>query len=287
MININNQKLLDRYLLICKSKGLTERTIDAFKTDLRVFFEYIGDRDLKSITHMDCEDFLFHCQLERNNGDQALSRKFATLNNFFKTLIKKEYLVIFNPLDKLDKPKVRKKMRGHLTEDEMKRLFKYLEETNSLRDLCIISLLYASGIRLSELHQLNKNSLDFERKRFLVKGKGDKERICIFNDYAKANIIKYLETRNDDLEALFISRQNNRLSKRQIQVMIKKRIIESGTNKIMSTHNLRHSTAMALLHNDVPLDKIQIVLGHSNISTTQIYAHNNIDDVQSFVDGIL
>lgn len=95
-------------------------------------------------------------------------------------------------MDKLNKVKVRKKQRGHLTDDEMQRVFKYLEETGNLRDLAIFSLLYSSGIRLSELHQLNRNSLDFSARRFRVVGKGDKERLCIFSDYAKNNIVKYL-----------------------------------------------------------------------------------------------
>lgn len=143
-INSNNKKLLDRYLMICKSKGLTEKTIQAFKWDLNLFFRYLGDKNIKDVTHFDCEDFLFYCQEERKNGDQAIARKFTTLNNFFKTIIKKDYVDMKNPFDKLDKPKVRKKMRDHLTDDEMEQIFTYLEENNKLRDLAIISLMLSN-----------------------------------------------------------------------------------------------------------------------------------------------
>ena len=286
MIIKDNQKLLDRYLMLCKSKGLTEETVKAFTIDLNLFLKFIGNIKLEEVNHFLCEDFLFYCQNERNNKDQAISRKFTTLNNFFKTIIKKDYVTMMNPFDKLDKPKVRKKQRDHLNEEEVQKIFQYLESKKDLRNLAIFSLLFSSGIRLSELYQLNRHQIDYKTKRFKVMGKGQKERICILDDYAKDNIIKYLDSRDDDLEPLFISRERNRLSKRAIQKMIKDVIKKSGINKNMCTHNLRHSCAMILLQKDMPLNLIQKVLGHNNISTTQIYAHNSMEDVEKFLEDI-
>ena len=280
-----NKRILDRYLMLCKSKGLTEETVKAFKIDLNLFLRFIGDTHLKEIDHMLCEDFIFYCQNERANGDQAIARKFTTLNNFFKTIIKKDYVDIKNPFDKLDKPKTRKKQRDHLTEDEIGRVFNHLEKTKNLRDLAIFSLLFSSGIRLSELYRLNKNDLDFNRNRMKVLGKGMKERIAIFDDYAKTNILAYLKTRDDNLDALFVSRENNRLAKRSIQTLIKNRIKESGVDKDMCTHHIRHSAAMYYLKNGMPLNLIQKILGHSTISTTQLYAHNNMEDVEDFLNN--
>lgn len=286
MIHPDNQKLLDRYLMICKNKGLTPNSIKAIKGDINLFLRFIDDRHIKDIKHIDCDDFLMYCMNQRDNHDWALARKHTSINMFFKILIKKDYLEIKNPMDKVDQIKVRKRQRGHLTTEEIQKVFDYLEENKIYRELALFSLLFSSGIRLSELYQLNKNSLNFETKRFLVVGKGQKERICIFSEYAKKNIIKYLSTREDDLEPLFISRENNRWSRRAIQTTIKNTIQRAGIDKEMTTHHIRHSCAMHLLHNDIPLDKIQKILGHSSIATTQIYAYNTMDDVQDLVEGV-
>lgn len=279
----DNQKLVDRYLLLCQAKGLTEETVRSFGIDLKVFLDFIGDKPLSEVDHFTCEDFIMYCQTERDNGDKAIARKFTTLNGFFKTAIKKEYLDIKNPLDKLDKPKVRKTQREHLTKEEIDKIFNYLESTGKIRDLAIFSLLFSSGIRLSELHRLNIRDVDFENKRLNVMGKGMKPRISIFDDYAKANILKYLESREDNFEFLFVSRENKRLSKKSIQNLIKLRVREAGIDKNMSTHNIRHSCAMYHLKQGVPLNIIQKILGHENIGTTQIYAHNTMDDVEEYL----
>lgn len=284
-MNEENERLLKRYLMICQNRGLTRKTIDGFSVDMKVFLRWLGDKNIKEVTHDDCDNFLFYCQETRNNGDQALARKFTTLNSFFKTMIKKDYLDK-NPMDKLDKVKIRKKQRGHLTDNEMQQVFDYLESINDLRGLALFSLLFSSGIRLSELYQLNRDSLDFENRRFKVLGKGDKERICIFSEYAKQNILNYLGSRADNLEPLFISREQNRLSKRAIQRIVKLSVYRSGLTQEITPHCIRHSCAMSLLKKGVPLNIIQVVLGHENIATTQIYAHNNIDDAQRIVDAL-
>ncbi len=285
-INPENKRLLDRYEMICRNKGLSEQTIKAYcKFDIPLFLKFIGDMALKDADDKVCEDFLFYCQLERKNQDQALSRKFTTLNSFYKTMIKRGYLTL-NPFDKLDGIKIKKKVREHLTPSEIKQVFDYLEKEKDQRSLAIFALFFYSGVRLSELYQLNRNDLIWETRKFKVLGKGQKERVCIFSDYAKAKLLDYLSNRKDNYECLFLSRQNNRLSRRRLQEIVKSKIKEAGIEKDLSPHNLRHSCAMWLLHSGLPLDKIQIVLGHENISTTQIYAHNNINDVQDLVDNI-
>ena len=115
MVNKNNKKLLDRYLMVCKNKGLTERTIDGFGSDLSLFLRFINNKDLSKTTHIDVEDFMAYCQNERNNSNWALARKYTSLNSFFTTMIKKEYLDIRNPMDKVDKVKIRKKVKEYLT----------------------------------------------------------------------------------------------------------------------------------------------------------------------------
>lgn len=284
MINPKNQKLLDKYLMVCKNKGLTPKSIKAFKIDISLFLNFIGDKEVLNTTNIDIEDFFFYCLNERHNGDWAMSRKHTSLNGFYTNMIKRDYLEMKNPLDKVDKAKVRKKQRGHLNDEEMDVVFKYLEKNDKKRDLAIFSLIFASGIRLSELRQLNRDTLDFETKRFKVLGKGEKERICIFDNYAKENILTYLKSRNDDIYALFISRQHNRISERAVQMLIKNNIKRAGINKNMTTHHIRHSCAMHYLRMGMPLNLIQKILGHNSIATTQIYAHDSIDDVQEYLE---
>ena len=284
-MNPENKKILEWYLLICEAnKGLTAKTIKGFYYDLRLFLIFIGDKPVDRVVHQDCENFFVHCHVNRKNGDQALSRKFTSINCFFNELIKRDKLDIKNPMRKLDPPKVRKKLRPYLTHDEIQKLFKHLEDKGDLRTLAIASLFFYSGIRLSELQQLNRDSLDFTAYRFSVLGKGQSERVCIFHTYAAEKIQEYLASRKDSFPSLFASRQG-RLSHRQIQLLVQG-AVEAAIGQHMTPHNLRHSAAMSLLKRGVPLDKIQVFLGHNNISTTQIYAHNDIDDLQAAVGAV-
>lgn len=289
MTNNENQQILRRYKMHCKSKGLTEESLKAIcGNDLRLFVNYIGIKSLSDVTHLDVQDFLLYCDEERGNGDEALARKFNSINVFFKTLIKQEILEVKNPIDKLEKPKVRKKQRGYLTEIEYKQILRYLDNANNLRDAALISFFYSSGCRLSEVHQQNRSNLDFESRRFKVIGKGQKERVCIFSRDAVNRIRKYLDIRTDDNEALFMSKQGNKLAKKSIQDAVKKAGKRAKLNKNVHPHLFRHTRAMHLLQKGANLETIQRLLGHENISTTQIYAHMNMDMVQneiSVLDG--
>ena len=283
-----NQKLLDRYIVHCKNKGLTHESIKAIcNNDLRVFLKFIGDKKLSKISHHDIGDFLIYCSEERKNGVEAVSRKFSSLSQFFKVLVNQEVKGITrNPMDKLDKPKKRKKVRPYLTYEEYEKLIEHVDKNNDLRGAALISLVFSSGCRLSEVHQLNRDTLNFNTRRFKVLGKGEKERICFFSEDAKNRIIKYLNIREDNLKALFISRENRRWSKKSIQDYVKKLGIEAGIPKNVHPHLFRHGRAMYLLKQGVALEVIQRLLGHESIATTQIYAHMETDAVQKVIDAV-
>jgi integrase/recombinase XerD len=286
-VNENNLKLLTKYKMVCKNKGLTQETIKAFECDLKLFFRYIGNKSVEEISHHDIEEFLFMCQEERNNSSQAINRKFTTLNSFYKTLIKKEYISenIRNPMDKLDKPKVRKKVKDYLTEEEINKIFKYLEEKNDLRGLAFFHLAYSSACRISELHQLKRDSLNMEKRNFKVIGKGQKERICFFSETSKQHIQNYLNSRKDDYDCLFLSRENNPWSKRAIQCFVKNIAKIVGINKHITPHSLRHSILTNLRLSGMPLDDLCILAGHSSVSTTQqIYTHVGLEDIKNKFD---
>jgi len=188
-VNKDNMKLLKRYRLICKNKGLTPESIKAIcDVDIPLFLRFIGNKHLEEVTHIDIEDFLEYCSENRKNAPITLNRKFSSLNSFFKTMIKKEYLNMRNPMDKLDKIKTRQKVRAYLTKEELRKIFDYIDKHQDLRGGALISLMYSSGCRLSEIHQLNRYDLDIEKRRFKVVGKGQKERLCIFSENVKERL---------------------------------------------------------------------------------------------------
>ena len=121
--------------MFCRNKGLTKEAIKAFECDLKLFFWFVGNKTIEEITHQDIEKFIFYCQEERSNSNDAINRKFTSLNGFYKTLIKKDYINMVNPMDKLDKPKLRKKVKDYLTEIEIEKIFAYLQNKNDLRGL--------------------------------------------------------------------------------------------------------------------------------------------------------
>ena len=284
-MNEDNLKLLSKYRMLCRNKGLTKETIKAFECDLKLFFRYIGDKSIETITHRDIEEFMYYCQEERGNSNDAINRKFTSLNGFYKTLIKKEYLNIVNPMDKLDKPKLRKKVKDYLTEDEIAKIFNYLEKENDLRGLAFFQLAYSSACRISEIHQLNRDSLNMQKRSFKVLGKGEKERDCLFSETARDCIQTYLASRKDNLEPLFLSRENNRWSKRAMQVFVKNVVKAVGINKHITPHSLRHSILTNLRLNGYPLEDLQLLAGHESIGTTQQkYTHVGLEDVRSKFD---
>lgn len=284
-MNKDNKDLVSRYLSL-RANSVTERTMGAFEDDLRVFCRFLGDRRIEDVTHQDIDSFLEYCRVDRKNGDAALSRKYNTLNKFYDTMILKEYLDMTNPLNKVERIKVRNKVRDHVTLEEYKQIIRYLEEQKDYRGLALFSLFYSSGIRVGEMYRLNRDDLDLENKELIVKGKGDDEKVAIFSEEAKRYIIQYLSTRNDDLNALFVSRENNRWSISGIQQYIKRTAIIAGGKKNIHPHLLRHGCAMLLLDNELPLDEIQKVLGHKNISTTQIYARTSMRRVKKNANNI-
>lgn len=282
-----NQKVLEKYVAYCKNKGLTEESIKAIeKNDIPLFLRFISGKKLEDITHHNIGDFLTYCAEERNNQNSTLARKFTVLNSFFKIIIKLEYVKMKNPLDKVDKPKYNQKVRPYLTQAEYDEVINYLDSVNDIKGAALISFYCSAACRLSEGWQQNIDNLDMKKRKFKVLGKGDKERICVFSEDAKARVLKYLETRTDTCEALFVNIKGKRWAKRDIQRYMKNLTGKIELEKNLHPHLFRHTRAMDLYKQGVPLDKIQKMLGHANISTTQIYAHMDIDDVQSVVDEL-
>ncbi len=286
-MNQHNQQILKLYESIKRTAGCTKRSIEAIIwNDLRLFAEYLGDKDFEEATTLDVEGFFSYCLSERKNELETVSRKQTSLNAFYKTMIRKEYFNIKNPLDKIDPVKYNSKPRGYLTKQEFKQLIKYLQDKNDLRGLAYVLLSYSSGCRISEIRQLNRDSLDYDKLQFQVLGKGERYRTCIFSQEAGEAVKRYLETRTDDNPALFLSREHNRWGKESIERFLRKAAQEAGIKQRVFPHLLRHTRAMHLLEDSVPLNEIQKILGHKNINTTQIYAVMSIEQAQKTVQKL-
>jgi site-specific recombinase XerD len=285
MIIEHNQKLMNLYLGLRKN-SITKKSSHAFEIDLRVFFEFLDKKLAEEITHKDIDEFLMYCRDDRKNGEEALVRKYNTINAFYRTMIFKEYLDMKNPMDKVDKIKLRKKLRGHVSIKDYNQIMDYLKSINDKRSLAIFSLLFSSGIRLSEAEGLNCDDINFESRQFKVLGKGEKERICLFSKETKNHILEYIGDRVGTSTPVFLSANGGRLSSNRIQRTVKEKSLKAGITKNIHPHLLRHGTAMFLLENGLPLDEIQKVLGHENISTTQIYAQTSLLRVKGNVDKI-
>lgn len=282
--NIHNYNYLMRYKLYCKNKGLTEKSIEAIcDMDLRIYLQWLDNRVITDVTHKDIQDFIIYCSEIRKNGSKAINRKYTNIKMFYKRLILNEDIDVKNPVERVEKPKIRSTVKPHLEVDEYMSIMQYLNDIKDYRGAALISLFFSSGCRLSEIWQQNKDSLDFTTKRFVVKGKGQKERIAIFNQDTSNYVIKYLKERNDDLRPLFISKYGTRWSKKAIQDYMKKIGIKVGMYKRLHPHLIRHGRAMQLLRSGAKLETIQRLLGHASIATSQIYAYMLIDDVQDEV----
>lgn len=187
--------------------------------------------------------------------------------------------------EKIELAKAKPKQVTFLNEEELERLLAIpkLETQNGLRDRAILELLYSSGLRVSELTGLNRDDINLKRLEFMVRGKGQKDRPIFISQSAAWWLNKYLEQRSDNIKPLFIhysgkstvdtSGNYKRLTPRSVQRMVAKNALLAGITKHVSPHTLRHSFATDLLMNGADLRSVQAMLGHSNISTTQIYTH--------------
>lgn len=291
-------------------KGKSANTIDGYRIDLTMFFRflklykrevkpstvfeevYIGDIDkefIRSINLGDLYAFISFAEEYRNNGTYARARKVAALKSFFKFLNGKAKIIDDNPALDLESPKIKKRNPVYLSLDESKKLLMSVDGPNKERDLCIITLFLNCGLRLSELCSINISKLKGDT--LTIVGKGNKERTVYLNNACLKAIEAYLKVRNKDLDkivdkdALFISRNNSRINKRTVELLVKKYINKASLNSDKYTpHKLRHTAATLMYkYGDVDIRSLQMILGHENVSTTQIYTHVDDDRLREAV----
>ncbi len=216
---------------------------------------------------------------------KSVARKISSCRAFFRYIFR-EGKVKLNPFEHILSPKLGKRLPSFLYPEEVIKLLNAvnLNQKNGPRDLAILELIYASGMRVGEVAKLRADNIDLDSGEVLVQGKGDKERIVLIGSHAISSIKKYLETRAKDEKILFLGRMGSRLTSRSMERMIRKYARKAGIAKRVTPHTLRHSFATHLLNGGADLKIVQELLGHSSLSTTQIYTHLTKEKLKSIYD---
>ncbi|MFP4465886.1 MAG: site-specific tyrosine recombinase/integron integrase [Candidatus Goldiibacteriota bacterium] len=271
-----------KYLLYEKNYSL--KTIESYKNDIRQFLEFTGNNI--EVDALKIREFLGEMDRRKYSKSSAI-RKVAAIRTFYRYLLKKDKIAK-NPFEYILTPRGEKKLPGVLSETEAGKLIEGAKGKNllSLRDRVIMELLYSSGLRVDELVKLNTNNIDYVNEEVRVLGKGGKERIIPVGGQALDWIRKYIKELKKIYEggALFINKNKTRLSARSVERMIIKYASAAGITKTVTPHTLRHSFATHILDRGADLRSVQELLGHSNLSTTQIYTHLSIKKLKKEYD---
>jgi len=316
MLNLNsseNPEFLNDYVMHLKVvKMLAQRTIEEYYMDTRLFLKYIRNRsdgadkadisdvdiskmtseDIRNITVSDIYNFIFFTADERKNLERSRYRKISSLRSFFKYMDRVAHLIDKDPCKELDVRTPKSARPKFLSLDESMRLLEASDSTDSRRDYCIITLFLNCGMRLSELVGINIKDIDFYENRMEVIGKGSKKRTVYLNKACIDSLNRYLEVRRsakaaENEPALFISNQNHRISKRRVQQIVESTHEKAGLDgKGITTHKLRHTAATLMYqYGDADVLQLKELLGHANISTTEIYTHLNDENVRKAVES--
>jgi len=263
-------------------KGLSPNSIYSYTYDLKKFSDYMAtnNKTIMAATREDVQQFLKFEKVKKKNSSRTLARSLAAIRQFYNFL-SDNVENLDNPTTKIESPHVEKTLPDYLTIKEVDNLFNSISEDDpyELRDKAIFELLYSSGLRISEAIELETTDVDFENNVLKVIGKGDKERIVPMNDEAKRLMVKYLDLSRQDIlgiresEFLFISKKGSNLNRKSVWRLLKNYVTRTSILKNITPHTLRHSFATHLIENGADLRSVQELLGHMDISTTQVYTH--------------
>ena len=266
----------------------SQRTIANYDHYLTRLIDFAGDIEVDAIdSEMIRKWRLWLNRLGTNTSDElnpaTLNYHLIALRSFLKFCAKRDIMAL-NPA-KIELARTKRKQVTFLNEEELESLFAQpkIETMVGLRDRAILELLFASGLRVSELVGLNRDHINLKRREFMVRGKGEKDRLVFVSEEAASWIEQYLAKRTDNIKPLFIrysgskkvdlSGNYSRLTARSVQRLVARYALMAGITKHVSPHTMRHSFGTDLLMNGADLRTVQVMLGHSNISTTQIYTH--------------
>ena len=255
-------------------RAYSDNTVGAYMNDLNKYEEFLK----KDILESDTEDWEKYLKYIKNLESTTVAHKITSIKSYFNYNIKRG-IVSVNPADKVSRPKLTKHLPEYLTEEEVGKLLDVeVKSPYDYRNKTILELLYSSGIRISELVNIKTPNYDSEECLIRIMGKGSKERIVPLGDYAINIMNDYMNNyrpliNKKHTDYIFVNNRGDKISRQFIFKVIKKEALKKGIKKDISPHTLRHTFATHLLKNGADLRIIQELLGHENISTTQIYTH--------------
>ena len=279
------------YLLV--EKGLSEHTIESYSRDLSRYLRFLQQQEIRNITDADTPFILKHLIALRNAGlgSRSRARHLVTLRGFYRFLVQEKVLK-HDPARLVDLPKSGLRLPEVLSVQEVNHLLKTPDTKKPIgyRDAAMIELLYAAGLRVSELVNLKLQDVNMEAGFVRVLGKGSKERIVPIGQYAKEKISHYvtiarpLLLKNIISSYLFVARAGKPMTRQGFWKLLRNYGLKAGIKKKITPHSLRHSFASHLLEGGADLRSVQVMLGHVDISTTQIYTHVTRDHLKTIHD---
>ena len=283
--------LIDNFInYLSVERGLADNTLLAYRRDLNKYFAHLGERKIKAIADVKREnvtEFIFH-EKDAGLSTSSICRSLAAIKMFHRFLVR-ERLAPSDPTNLVDTPKMWKKIPDVLSQSEVESIINATRgrKPQQVRDLAIMELFYASGMRVSELASLKVENLNFDVGYVRCLGKGRKERVIPIGQQSRDAVKKYMDSvRPKFLKSrlssdLFLSRLGRKMSRQAIWQLIKQYAKKANITKTIKPHTLRHTFATHLLQHGADLRSVQEMLGHADISTTQIYTHVDRDRLKT------
>jgi integrase/recombinase XerD len=285
-------EMIEDYLIELEIRNYSKNTIKTYKSIIINFHRFLENEDDlydEKLVLRAFKKYIRHLKRDKNVSQNYIYLVTVVVKKFF------EFGDIW-VLKDVKTPKRTKSLPKSLNENEINNLINAMDKREDVKDLSeqseflrlrnkvILALLYSSGLRVSELVMLHTDSIDLRDRTLRIRGKGEKDRIVLFDEETKELLEKYLFERGDQSDYLFVNRSGNHLTPRYIQMMIKEYAIAAGIKKRVTPHILRHSFATHLLKNGVDIRAIQQLLGHANLSTTQIYTSVDMHTLKNVYD---
>ena len=280
-----NKELLEYLEYLKYQKNYSDYTIDSYKNDIVEYLNYLNRESLnfKKVEYSDIRFYLMFLKDEKKDNNSSINRKLSSLRGFYKFLANEGY-VKSNVFSLVNGPKKSKKLPRYFEYNELEELFNVPDTRTPLgqRDLLLLEMLYATGVRVGELVNIKVKDIDFSNKNILILGKGNKERFVQFGEYCEDILNEYLSDgrislNTKDSEYLFLNNNGGELTERGVRFILDKLIKQTEINKNISPHMIRHSFATHLLNEGCDLLTVQKLLGHESIKATQIYTHVTTD----------
>lgn len=285
---------LEDYMIYLKiDKSFSKNTIDTYLSNLSKFINYCleVEIDIFNIEYLEILNYLSYLKKNNNYSAKTINTVISSLKNYYNFL-KLEGYIEYNPTLLIKSPKIEKKLPIFLTEDEIDKIFYSINTSNNIgkRNYLLLKLLYDTGVRVSELINIKINNIDFVNRSIKIFGKGDKERLVYFTEDSLILIDDYIKNIYNNTENkknyLFFNKKGNPITRNEVYNIVVSCCLNAGISKKVSPHIIRHSFATHMIINDADIMSVKTILGHSNISTTQIYTHLNKKDLKKKYDEL-